>query len=92
MNTFEETARASIVVMRAFLGILAGAVILVSCEPLDSKPSDKNPDDPRPPATKSDPTRPGFGNQRIPTQHYVAGVAIPHLVLPQANGGVAMAR
>ena len=36
---------------------------------------------------KQDPTKPSFGNQKVPTQHYVAGVAIPHLILPQATGG-----
>ena len=30
---------------------------------------------------------PSFGNTKIRTQHYVAGVAIPHLSLPRATGG-----
>ena len=36
---------------------------------------------------KPDPNKPSFGNTKVETQRYVAGVAIPHLVLPRATGG-----
>ena len=51
-------------------------IFLSGCEPLvtDTKKG-------------QDPNKPSFGNQRVQTQHYVAGVAIPHLSLPTATGG-----
>ena len=37
--------------------------------------------------TIQEPNKPSFGKQRVETQRYVAGVAIPHLVLPRATRG-----
>lgn len=40
-----------------------------------------------PSGTRDDPTKPSFGRQKVQDQRYVAGIAIPHLILPRATGG-----
>ena len=54
---------------------MALAIALAGCEMPTDTPK------------KQDPNKPSFGNQRVETQRYVAGVAIPNLVLPRATGG-----
>ena len=69
------TIGAAVSALFGVLGVLLLAVSLSGCEPLDSDTKDQ------------DPGKPSFGNRTVPTQHYVAGSAIPHLDLPAATGG-----
>ena len=63
-----------------FTGAAVAMVLLVvGCEmPTDSPEEVK---------VRDEPNKPTFGRTKVENQDYVAGVAIPHLVLPRATGG-----
>ena len=73
MNPFRPHSKSTFWVL-----VLIGTsyIFLSGCEPLVTDTM-----------KDQDPNKPSFGNQRVQTQHYVAGVAIPHLSLPHATGG-----